>query len=183
MATFNISRVTALPGTLAPNTIYVVSVSTDKAEIYVTGNTATARRLLNQADIEALIDDAVSTISTLKVVADIAERNALVLTQDTQVLVLNATADPSVSSGGATYVWRQSNATWYKISETESLDLALTWSAITGTPSSSPAAIDTAVSAAHTHANLTQLGKIGQNGGGDLTYDGREYVRSGDAAW
>jgi hypothetical protein len=183
MATFNISRVTALPGTLLADTIYLVSTGVDKVEMYVTGNTATARRVLNQADIQALIDASLAGVSALEVVADIAARNALVLTKNTQVLVINATGDATVASGAATYVWRQSNSTWTKISEAESLDVAMTWASLTGKPASSVAAIDAAVANSHTHANLSQLGLIGQNAGGDITYNGREYVRSGTSAW
>lgn len=183
MATFEISRVTALPGTLLPNTIYLVSVGGDKTEMYVTGNTATARRILNQTDIQALIDASMAGIGAIRVVADIAERNALVLTQNTQVLVINATGDATVASGAATYVWRQSNSTWTKISEAESLDVTLTWANLAGKPASTVAAIDAAVAASHTHANLTQLGLVGQSPSGDITYQGREYVRSGQTAW
>jgi hypothetical protein len=183
MATFNIARVTSLPGTLAADTIYVVSVGGDKAEIYVTGNTATARRLLNQTDIQALIDASLAGVGSIRVVADTAERNALILTQNTQVLVINATGDPTVAVGAATYVWRQSNSTWTKISEAESLDVALTWANLVGKPASLPAAIDAAVANSHAHTNKTQLDQIGQSASGDITYQGREYVRSGATAW
>lgn len=183
MASFRIERVTALPGVLTANTIYMVSVSADVFEFYATGNSATARRILNQTDIEALIDAAVAGLSGVSVVADIAERDALTLTANTQVFVIDATADATVASGGATYIYRESNSTFTKISESESLDLVLQWASIQGRPSSSAAQIDSAVSNSHTHANKTQLDLIGQNAGGDLTYNGREYVRSGASDW
>lgn len=183
MATFRIERVTAVPGTLAANTIYLVGVTADRIEIYVTGNTAVARRLLNQADVESLISAAVAGLGGVAVVANIAERDALALTSNAQVFVINATGDPTVASGGATYIYRVSNDTFVKISEAESLDLVLQWASIQGRPASSPAQIDAAVAATHTHANKTQLDLVGQNAGGDFTYDGREYVRSGSADW
>jgi hypothetical protein len=183
MASFRIERVTALPGTLIANTIYLVSVSADVFELYATGNSATARRILNQNDIEALIDAAVAGLSGVSVVADIAERDALVLTANTQVFVIDATADSTVNSGGATYIYRVSNDTFTKISESESLDLVLQWASIQGGPASSPAQIDSAVSNSHTHANKTQLDLVGQSASGDITYNGREYVRSGASDW
>lgn len=183
MASFRIERVTAVPGTLTANTIYIVSVAADRAEIYITGNTATARRILNETDVEALIDAAVSGLAGVQVVANIAERDALVLTSNAQVFVIDATGDATVASGGATYVYRASNDTFTKISEAESLDLVLQWAAIQGKPTSSAAAIDAAVTASHSHSNKTQLDQIGQNADGDFTYNGREYVRSGAADW
>lgn len=183
MATFRIERVTAIPGTLAANTIYMVSVGVDKVELYVTGNTATARRMLNQDDIQDLIDAAVAGIGSVEVVANIAARDALALTSNAQVFVIDATGDPTVSSGGATYIYRVSNDTFTKISEAESLDVALSWANLTGKPSSSPAQIDAAVAASHSHANKTQLDLIGQSASGDITYNGREYVRSGAVDW
>jgi hypothetical protein len=183
MASFLVERVTALPGLLAANTLYLVATGTDHVEVYVTGNTAVARRVFNEADVEALIDSRLAGVASVQVVADIAARDALQLTENTQVMVLDASADATVDSGAATYIYRASNDTFTKISEAESLDLALQWAAIVGRPNSSAAQIDAAVAALHTHANKSQLDKIGQNAGGDFTYDGREYVRSGSADW
>lgn len=183
MATFTISRVTALPGSLDANTVYLVSTGSDKVELYVTGNTATARRLLNEADIQGLIDASIAGIAGIEVVADIDARDALTLTTNTQVLVIDASDDPTVAAGSATYVWRQSTSAFVKISEGESLDLILDWDNIVDGPSSTAAQIDTAVANSHTHSNKTQLDLIGQSASGDITYNGREYVRSGTAAW
>jgi len=183
MASFAIARVTALPGQLVANTVYLVATGSDKVEVYVTGNTAVARRVLTQTDIEALIDTRLAGVGAIMVVANIAARNALALDTNTQVMVLDATGDPTVASGAATYIYRADTSTFVKISEAESLDLALQWANITGRPTSSAAAIDSAVAAAHSHANKTQLDQIGQNEDGDFTYGGREYVRSGTAAW
>jgi hypothetical protein len=107
----------------------------------------------------------------MPIVADIAARNALVLTKNTQVLVLDATGDSTVTSGAATYLYRVSTTSWIKISEAESLDLVLQWANIQGKPTSSPSAIDTAVSNSHTHTNKTQLDKIGENPDGHFTYN------------
>ena len=62
-------------------------------------------------------------------------------------------------------------------SEFESQDISLTWAALTGGPTSTPAAIDQAVTDSHTHGNKTELDKIGQLANGNLEYDG-SYVKT-----
>lgn len=59
-------------------------------------------------------------------VADIAARNALdgTLSAGDRVMVDNATADPTVSTGWALYQWL-STGTWRKIGEQESLDITV----------------------------------------------------------
>jgi hypothetical protein len=183
MATFTVSRVTALPGALSANTIYLVATGGDKVEIYVTGNTAAVRRVLTEADIQAMIDASVGSIGAVEVVANIAARDALALAANAQVLVIDASADPSVNAGAATYIYRVATDEFIKISEAEGLDLALAWANITGGPASTPAAIDTAVANSHTHANKTQLDKIGQDASGGFTYDGQGHVQAGSVAW
>jgi hypothetical protein len=52
--------------------------------------------------------------SSLQIVANITERNALVLTGNTPVLVIDASDDPNVNSGHAFYVYNFANTTWIK---------------------------------------------------------------------
>lgn len=183
MAQFRISKVTALPTTLEANTVYVVSVGTNKAEIYVTATDGAARRLLNEADVNDIVNSAMTNISSLEVVEDIAARDALTLTANTQIIVVDASADPTVTSGAATYAYRHSDTSFLKISESESLDVVLNWSGIIGGPTSAPSAIDTAVANTHSHANLTQLGKVDEDIDGNFTYGGTSFVSVGDVAW
>lgn len=143
-------------------------------EIYVSNSAGTAlKRLLTDTDIQSLIDASISGLAgEMPIVANIAARNALSLTKNTQVLVLDATGDPTVASGAATYLYRFSTTSWIKLSEAESLDLVLQWANIQGKPTSSPTAIDTAVGNSHIHnGNLTQLNKIGENADGFFTYN------------
>ena len=115
MAEFRIAKVTALPGTLTAHTIYLVAppARPDYVEMYVTGSSASVvKRMLREQDVQGLIDTSLSGLSAIQVVATIAERNALALTVNTQVLVLDATGDPTVASGAATYVWRAAASTW-----------------------------------------------------------------------
>lgn len=175
MTALTIYRETALPGTLQANSIYMVAPAArpDLVEMYVTGtNSTTVKRIIDQPMIETMISDALATVGGLEVVADIAERDALTPTADKIVLVLDASADSTVSSGAATYAYRLSDTSWTKISEAESMDVTLDWASITGKPTSSVANIDDAVTKRHTHANKTELDKVGEDGSGNLTYNG-----------
>lgn len=187
MANFSTHRVTALPGTLLPNAIYYVAPPgrPEYVEVYMTGSSAsTVKRIVNSVDVQAMIDAAVSGLGGLAIVANIAARNALNPTSNAMVVVLDASADPTVNSGSALYAYQLSTTTWIKLSEYESLDVNLAWGSITGRPNSSPAAIDAAVGASHSHANLTQLNQIGQDADGHLTYAGQSPKISWDTnAW
>lgn len=168
-----IYRETALPGTPVADAIYIVAPAAkpNHIELYVTNSAAQIRRIINEADITALINTAVANMTEITVVDDIAARNALAPTTTKYVYVKNATADATVASGGATYLYDVATTSWVKISEAESLDISVTWSSLAGKPTSTPAAIDAAVTASHTHANKTQLDKIGE-ANGELTFDG-----------
>lgn len=84
------------------------------------------------------------------VVADITARNAVSdKFSGLHVWVTNASADATVTSGAAEYIWNGS--AWIKISETESLDVTVNWADITSKPSSTVANIDSAVTSKHTH--------------------------------
>lgn len=176
MATLKMYRESALPGTLEANSIYYIAPASapDHVEIYVTGNSGSVvKRVLNEADIQALIDASVGEIgNSLEIVDDIAARDALSLTENTLVLVLDASSDSTVTSSSATYAYRVSDDSWTKISESESMDLVLSWDNLEDKPSSSVVDIDDAVTKRHTHSNKTQLDKIDEDGDGYLTYNG-----------
>lgn len=174
MATYKVFKETALPGTLEANSIYLIAPAAkpDYVEMYVTGSSAsTVKRIITDDDVQDMITTAVSAANNLVVVADITARDALSPTSNMMVLVLDASGDATVTSGAATYVYRLSTTSWIKISEAESLDLAITWASISGKPTSAVADIDDAVTKRHTHTNKTQLDKIGEDGNGDLTYN------------
>lgn len=181
MAMIKIHKTTTLPGTLEGHAVYLVAPAAkpNYVEMYVTNADGTqARRVINSDDVQAMIDAAVAGISTgIEIVADIAARDALQKTNGKYVLVLDATGDPTVTSGAASYVWRAATNQWIKLTEYESLDMTITWAMIQGKPSSSPTAIDAAVANSHTHANMTQLAKVGEDANGNFTYDG-QYPRA-----
>jgi hypothetical protein len=177
-----IFRETVLPSAqdLHPYSIYLIAPSgtEDYVEMYVTNSTIAgqapyARRIINQADIEALVDTKIQAARELVIVDDIAARNALSPTFSQFVFVIDATGDNTVASGGATYLYNTDSTSWVKISEAESLDVVVSWDSITGGPESTPAEIDDAVAKAHTHANKTELDKIGEDSDGNLLYSNK----------
>lgn len=179
MATqFKIRVVNALPSTYEPTTMYVVkSADTAHMELYVSdAQGANVRHILNQSEVQDMINSAISTAlgqyNTATVVADINARNALNPTTNEVVLVLNATADSTVQSGAATYIYNTADQTWYKISEAESMDLILKWENVVGRPTSAVADIDDAVAKRHVHANKAVLDDIGDKDG-FLSYKGK----------
>lgn len=173
MALVKFHKVVTLPGTLEANSFYYVENGT-YAESYVTDDTGAARSIGNSAMINALITAAIEDLAvglnSIEIVADIAARDALTaaLDRNAMILVIDASADPTVDSGSALYAWDDVASEIYKIAEYESMDVVVAWSAITGGPVSTPANIDEAVTMRHTHANKTTLDKLSEDGDGLL---------------
>lgn len=175
MSAIKIFKVTTLPVTLEGHAMYLVApvAKPNHVEVYVTSADASVvKRIVNIDDIQSMINSSISASNAFEIVADIAARNALSLSGNKFVLVLDATGDVTVTSGAATYAWRSATSTWVKISEYESLDVVLNWSAIQNKPSSSVADIDSAVAQRHAHTNFTELNKISENVSGDFQYAG-----------
>lgn len=180
MSTLKIFKETALPQSLQANSLYFIAppAKPDYVEIYITGtDSSVVKRVLNQADVEALIATAIAGIgpagiNNLHVVDTIAARDALAPTENIIVLVTDATGDNTVASGGATYVYDVSKTLWKKIGETESMDLVLSWNNINNRPTSAVADIDDAVTKRHAHTNKLSLDKVGEDQNGDFTYNG-----------
>lgn len=93
-----------------------------------------------------------SNLKEMRVVANIAERDALIVFESLRAHVTDATADPTVSSGWAEYLHNGTN--WVKVSEKDSIDVVVTWANVTGKPT-------TFTPAAHTHkeSDITDLDK------------------------
>lgn len=76
-----------------------------------------------------------SGIKEMRVVADIAARNAITDTYEgLRVHVLDATGDSTVTSGWAEYVYDAANSSWSKVAEKESMDIVLDWSNLKNIP-------------------------------------------------
>jgi hypothetical protein len=157
-------KVTSLPATFEGSTMYMVPDATDPNlfEMHLsTSNGSSVKHLPNKADITNTINVAIGAAMTatgsIKVVANNTARNALAPTIVTMALVLDATLDPTVASGSATYVFDPAASTWSKIAEYESLDLQFNWAGLVGKPTSTVGDIDLAVTNSHTHANKAVL--------------------------
>jgi len=174
MATLKIRKVTALPGTLEPSCIYMVStLDPNIMDIYLsTSDGTSARHIVSKAEIQSMITSSLASFSTIEVYADIPARDAAAVhTVVTHAMVLDASADATVMAGAATYIYDPATSTWYKISEAESMDVVLNWSSIVGKPLSLSSDIDDAVAKRHIHANKTTLDALTDNAG-SLMYNG-----------
>nr|BDD43903.1 hypothetical protein 1 [bacterium] len=74
-----------------------------------------------------------ATFKEAQVVVDIAARDALSVFTGMHALVLDATADSTVETGGAEYVYDGTG--WSKISELNDLDMVIDWADIQNKPS------------------------------------------------
>ena len=174
MAQLKFARVNALPAVLAASTVYFVASGTDLAEVYISNNDGSAaRHVISKTEIQAMMTQSVADFTNIRVLADIAARNALVLTRNVLALVLDATGDETVATGAALYIFDAENGSiWSKVSEFESLDVQLTWDAIQNKPASTVADIDSAVAQKHSHANKALLDKVGEDAQGVFQYAG-----------
>ncbi len=176
-------KVTSLPGTLVANAMYFVQ-NWGYAESYITNTLWVAKSIGNSAMINALIDAKLSAYNTLEIVADIAARDALA-TRDYNFLclVIDATWDLTVASWSALYAFKNSDNTFTKVAEYESMDVIVDWSNITNKPVSSASSIDDAVSLKHSHTNKAQLDLISEDVWGNLTYDWEPVQRFETTNW
>ncbi len=176
MATkLKIRKVNTLPGTYEASTLYIVKSSEATLfELYMSTSDGTAvRHIYNKAEITAQIATSLASVNNATVVPTIAARNALAPTTNVFVLVADASGDPTVNAGAASYVYDLTNTSWVKIHEYEGLDYVFNWASLADKPTSTVAAIDAAVSASHTHANKVELDKIDEDANGFMIYNGQ----------
>ena len=172
---FKTHRVTELPAVLEAYAVYFVAPAgtTDYVEIYVTSSDGTsARRVINEQDVNTLVEQKLAGTDEIYVVDTIADRLTVDTDKSRYVYVVDASEDSTVTSGGASYLYNTVTEDWVKISESESMDLVLNWNSIIGGPTSTPAQIDEAVAAKHTHVNKNALDKVGEDVEGNFTYGG-----------
>lgn len=107
-----------------------------------------------------------STFREIRVVANIAARDALEPYEGLRVHVKDASADSTVGEGWAEYLF--DGTSWTKTAESESIDVVQQWADIQGKPASSTANIDDAVSKRHSHSNKATLDAITSAGSGSI---------------
>lgn len=172
---FKTHRVIELPTVLEAYAVYFVAPAgtADYVEIYVTSSDGTsARRVINEQDVNTLVEQKLAGTDEIYVVDTIAARLTVDTAKSRYVYVVDASDDSTVTSGGASYLYNTVTEDWVKISESESMDLVLNWNSIIGGPTSTPAQIDEAVAAKHTHVNKNALDKVGEDVEGNFTYGG-----------
>lgn len=137
---------------------------------------ATASGATVEAELTAL-KASVSGQTVTHVVADIAARDALTgMKTGDQCWVRDATADPTVESGAAKYLYEGAESGWIKTAEAESMDIHHDWASIENGPTATPEELDTAVERAHSHANKTVLDSIAvDDEAGTVTINGKTY--------
>lgn len=168
-----IRKVNTLPGTYEPSTLYAVKTSdVDLMELYMsTSDGLAVKHVITKSEIISIVASAVSGLHEIQVITNITERDALTPTSNIYVLVLDASDDSTVTAGSATYIYNTTNSTWYKVSESESMDYVLNWANIVNKPNSSVIDIDDAVTLKHSHSNKTQLDKISEDVDGEILYN------------
>lgn len=183
---FKTHRVTELPSPLEAYAVYFVAPAAgnpDYVEIYVTSSDGlSARRVINVQDVNNLIEETLAGTRQIFVVDTIGDRTEVDVGESKYVYVIDASDDPTVTSGGASYLYNSSTESWIKTSESESMDLVLNWNNIVGGPASTAAQIDEAVAEKHSHANKNALDKVGEDVSGNFTYGGVA-ISGGTTQW
>jgi len=238
MSKIKFFKETTLPATPVANAMYLISKTINgvsAAELYVTNSTGgagSARQVSTQALAEAIIglqkgaNNGLASLDSggkvpvaqlpssigidFQIVSNIAARNALAPGKNILCLVLDASTDPTVTSGSALYAYELATTTWHKVSEYESLDLTGLMSSfgiqvgagasetigngetvtfVAGSAnlsivrSGNTLTFDVSGGAAHSHTNMTQLNKIGEDGDGDITYNGAAVLKWSSTGW
>ncbi len=165
------NKVTSLPSELSPNSFYYLE-NNDYAESYITDASGTAKAIGNSAMIKDIVDSqlqeqVLDKLKTIEFAKTIADRDAMTSSaeQNMLILVIDATADPTVDDGAALYAYDHETKETHKVAEWESMDISLKWEDIDGRPTSSVAQIDLAVTQTHTHANKATLDKLSEEDG------------------
>lgn len=235
MSKISINKVSTLPGTPKPNAFYFLPATVGgitSAEFYITDQAGNYHAINSEALMEELVstlrgaNNGIAALDSagkvpvsqlpagigidFQIASNIAARNALNPSSNILCLVLDASADATVTAGNALYAYELGTTTWHKLSEFESLDLTglmtnfkiqanggtqqtivegdiinfVAGSAnITITRSGKTLTFDVAGGAAHSHSNLSVLNNLGLDGDGDLTYNANPVMKFETNDW
>ena len=148
-ATVSHAKVISLPGTAVSGRIYFLKDGAETyGDLYVGSTGGTLVPFINEQRIIDVINTQGGAASEILIADDIAARDALVIPRNSIVVVIDASADPTVTSGAAQYLYRSVQDDFIKLGEFESLDVVIDWSDIQNRPSSSVVQIDDAVTTA-----------------------------------
>lgn len=172
MSVITIAKVTQLPAAYTPNTLYLVK-GNDQAIMQTYFSTMDGSAVVPGID-EAFVVNKINQLagsgfSELQVVLTIAERDALTLSRNSLIYVLDAQGDGAGTTGECLYLYYVAQSSFHKVSTAPP---AVQWSQIVGAPQSTGAQIDAAVQASHSHDNKNVLDKLSMNEQGQLVFDG-----------
>ena len=190
MSKFTIMRVTSLPSTITPSTMYILKQPTSQvAEVYFSNNNGS--QLVSGITEQFITDKFASLLATgmgeIQIVDTINDRNRVTKNGNSLIMVIDATGDEFGSTGTVLYLYRAVNASYFRVSVFDGNQDGVSsggggaggpvwWDSILGKPSSTPVQIDDAVSKAHTHSNQAVLDRIGVTADGVLTVDGTVFA-------
>ena len=190
MSKFTIMRVTSLPSTITPSTMYILKQPTSQvAEVYFSNNNGS--QLVPGITEQFITDKFASLLATgmgeIQIVETINDRNRVTKNGNSLIIVIDATGDEFGSTGTVLYLYRAINSSYFRVSVFDGSGDGVSsggggaggpvwWGSILGKPSSTPVQIDDAVSKAHTHSNQTTLDRIGVTADGVLTVDGTVFA-------
>ena len=187
MSKFKIVRVTALPSTITPSTMYILKTPTSAiAEVYFSNNDGS---VLVPGITEQFITDSFASLlasgmGQIEIVENINERNRANKNGNCLIMVIDATGDEFGSIGTVLYLYRAINSSYFRVSSFDGTNDAINggtvgtiwWDTIQGRPTSTPEQIDQAVADSHTHSNKSVLDRIGVTADGVLTVDGNIFA-------
>ena len=188
MSKFTIVRVTSLPSTITPSTMYILKQPTSQvAEVYFSNNDGS--QLVPGITEQFITDKFTSLLATgmgeIQIVDTINDRNRVTKNGNSLIMVIDATGDEFGSTGTVLYLYRAINASYFRVSvfdenrdgvSSGGTSGPVWWNTIQGKPASTPAQIDDAVSKAHDHSNQATLDRIVVTEDGVLTVDGNVFA-------
>lgn len=164
--------------TIIPINTPIYQVSGGQTYKLLPETTAKQVKMGDGVDVETRVNTlerALAANTTLRFADDIAGRDALIgkdLIPGDIVVVADASADETVDSGGARYVY-DTTGTFRKISEDESMDIVCSWEHLQDKPDSTPAQIDLAVAKQHVHDNIETIVHLSDDGENNLLFKGK----------
>lgn len=154
------------------NCMYLIKSPTKTDfDIVMVDGSGVAHTHFNEDRFKRLFDYYSRSTGDFFVVNNIEERDALSLTKNSLVFVVDASGDPVVPEGEALYFFSTAMQKHIRIYQEKKRPETLDWTLLVNGPTSTPLAIDAAVANSHTHTNPEVLESLGVQDG-LLTHNG-----------
>lgn len=157
-----ITRVTSLPFPLDNNTLYIVrDPATSEIYLHCTGRDATIMaKTIRSQDVANMIATASLGFTSVVITRNIGDMQALSYTKNTFIYVDDATTDPTVEFGAASYIYNAATGQFAKVAQ--AIIPPTDWDDIVGRPDAVPDDIDDAVTRRHGHINKATLDALSE---------------------